>query len=369
MGYELAMKILVLSLVLVAVAGSIPPSKMLRRVPAAIYVFGDSTMDVGNSNYLPGKNVPRADHPYYGIDMPAPANPMEGSAMATTPPTSSSMGFMSSPPPYLSLAPSSNNLVQTAFATGVSYASSGAGILDSTNAGKSIPLSRQVQYFSATCSKMVASKGSGAVSALLSRSIFLIGIGGNDLAAFANAEPAHSDVAAFYDTLISNYSATITELYAMGARRFAVINVGLAGCLPVARALDAAGACSDTRNELAAGFNGALRSLLAGLVPRLQGLAYSLADSYGIMAAIFADPLASGFTDVASACCGSGRLGAAGCLPTSAVCADHDRNYFWDGIHPSQRAASVRTRAFYDGPAQYTTPINFKQLVVASGTQ
>lgn len=95
MGYELAMKILVLSLVLVAVAGSIPPSKMLRRVPAAIYVFGDSTMDVGNSNYLPGKNVPRADHPYYGIDMPAPANPMEGSAMATTPPTSSHRAWAS----------------------------------------------------------------------------------------------------------------------------------------------------------------------------------------------------------------------------------------------------------------------------------
>lgn len=43
-----------------------------------------------------------------------------------------SMGFLSSPPPYLSLAPSSEKLVLTAMATGVSYASSGAGILDST---------------------------------------------------------------------------------------------------------------------------------------------------------------------------------------------------------------------------------------------
>lgn len=147
----------------------------------------------------------------------------------------------------------------------------------------------------------------------------------------------------------------------MGARKFAIINVGLAGCLPIARVLSATGACSDSRNKVAAGFNDALRSLLAGV--RLPGLVYSLADSYGIMATIFADPRASGFTDVSSACCGSGRRGVGGCLPTSTLCADHDQHYFWDGIHPSQRAASLRVQAFYDGPTQYTTPINFKQLV------
>jgi phospholipase/lecithinase/hemolysin len=128
--------------------------------------------------------------------------------------------------------------------------------------------------------------------------------------------------------------------------------------------LSAAGACSDSRDKLAAGFNDALRSLLAGLAaPRLPGLVYSLADSYGIMATVFADPRASGFTDVSSACCGSGRLGVGGCLPTSTVCANHDQHYFWDGIHPSQRAALLRVQAFYNGPTQYTTPINFKELI------
>ena len=43
------------------------------------------------------------------------------------------MGFVSSPPPYLSLvANSSLVLVPTALTTGVSYASANAGILDST---------------------------------------------------------------------------------------------------------------------------------------------------------------------------------------------------------------------------------------------
>jgi hypothetical protein len=44
-----------------------------------------------------------------------------------------SMGFVSSPPPYLSLAKSSSSLlVLTALTAGVSYASGDAGILDST---------------------------------------------------------------------------------------------------------------------------------------------------------------------------------------------------------------------------------------------
>ena len=76
--YELATKTtLLLSLVLGAgaVAGSVPPSNnILRQVPA-VYVFGDSTLDVGNNNYLPGRNVPRADRPYYGIDMRGSGKP------------------------------------------------------------------------------------------------------------------------------------------------------------------------------------------------------------------------------------------------------------------------------------------------------
>ena len=43
--------------------------------PPAMYVFGDSTLDVGNNNYLPGTNVPRANRPYYGIDLPGSGKP------------------------------------------------------------------------------------------------------------------------------------------------------------------------------------------------------------------------------------------------------------------------------------------------------
>jgi hypothetical protein len=40
------------------------------RRPPAMYVFGDSTLDVGNNNYLPGKDVARANRSPYGLDFP-----------------------------------------------------------------------------------------------------------------------------------------------------------------------------------------------------------------------------------------------------------------------------------------------------------
>ncbi|KAF8686860.1 hypothetical protein HU200_043364 [Digitaria exilis] len=286
-----------------------------------------------------------------------------------------SMGFLSSPPPYLSLLALNSSLVApTALTAGVSYASADAGILDSTNAGNCIPLSRQVEYFNATRAKMVAAAGSAAVKALLTKSIFLIGVGSNDLFVFAATEAARnrsaaeqqSDAAALFADLISNYSATITELYAMGARKFAIINVGLVGCVPAVRVLDPAGACADGLNQLAAGFDAELRSLLAGLAPKLPGFVYSLADSFGLTQSTFADPQASGYTDIAGACCGSGRLLAeADCFPNSTLCStvsERDQHVFWDRYHPAQRACLLTAQAFYDGPAQYTTPINFKQL-------
>jgi phospholipase/lecithinase/hemolysin len=89
-------------------------------------------------------------------------------------------------------------------------------------------------------------------------------------------------------------------------------------------------------NKIAAGFDGALKALLAGI--KLPGLRYSFADSYG--RATTTDPAALGFASADSACCRGGRVGAeAECTPNSTFCANRDGYIFWDSVHPSQRAA------------------------------
>ncbi|KAF0902163.1 hypothetical protein E2562_014411 [Oryza meyeriana var. granulata] len=354
----------------VQLGGAAGGGHLQRQVPA-VYVLGDSTLEVGNNNYLPGKDVFRANKPYNGIDYPG-SKPTgrfsNGYNLADF--IAMKLGFRESPPAYLSLlGPLNLTLAVQAITIGVSFASAGAGILDSTYAGKCIPLSEQVRSMEATRAAMVAKVGSRAATAHLARSFFLLGVANNDMLVFAAAQQQHnrsatpSDVAAFYTTLIASYSAAITELYGMGARKFAIVNVGLVGCVPLVRAQSPTAACNDDLNRLATGFNDAVGSLLSGLAAHLPGFVYSLADSHTLGQLAVDDPMASGYTSVDRACCGRGRLGAEGeCEVGSTLCSDRDKWAFWDRVHPSQRANMLTAEAYYDGPAQLTKPINFKQL-------
>lgn len=54
---------------LVLVATDAEASRHSRLVPAA-FVFGDSTVDVGNNNCLNVTAAARANYPQYGIDFP-----------------------------------------------------------------------------------------------------------------------------------------------------------------------------------------------------------------------------------------------------------------------------------------------------------
>ncbi|CAM0908662.1 unnamed protein product [Alopecurus aequalis] len=262
-----------------------------RPVVPAVFVLGDSTLDVGNNNYLPGKDVPRANVPFYGIDFPGGPMPTgrfsNGYNLADF--IAKNLGFERSPLAYLALK-SRNYLIPSALTRGVSYASAGAGILDSTNAGNNIPLSKQLRYFASTKAEMEAAWGTHKVSTLLANSFFLLGIGSNDMFHTMPENPA--DVAAVYSTLVSNYSVAIADLYGMGARKFGIINVGPVGCVPRLRVLNATGACYDALNLYSAGFAAAVKSALAGLAKKLPDFSYSLADSFAGAETSFANPRA-----------------------------------------------------------------------------
>ncbi|TVU28459.1 hypothetical protein EJB05_19976 [Eragrostis curvula] len=340
----------------------------VHLVPA-VYVFGDSTVDVGNNQYLPGNSALQLP---YGIDFPhsRPTGRFSnGYNVADF--VAKLLGFKRSPPAYLSLTPRTSRQLMRGF-RGANYASGGSGILDTT--GDSITLTKQIEYFAATRSKMMATsggKGSPSIDELLSKSLFLISDGGNDLFAFLSQNRTASEVPSLYADLLSNYTRHVGALYSLGARRLGIVDVPPLGCVPSVRVKspDGAAKCVDAANALAAGFNDALRALLANLTGSggpLPELRYSVGSSYNVVSFFTAHQAAAGFREVTSACCGGGRLNAeTGCTPNATYCADRNEYLFWDGVHGTQATSRKGAVAIFSAPPQlgFASPINFKQLV------
>ena len=241
--------------------------------------------------------------------------------------------------------------------------------------GNTITLTKQIEYFADTKSKMGASGGGGgqgspSVDELLSKSLFLISDGGNDMFAFLQQNGSASEVPSLYADLLSNYTRHLRALHGLGARRFGIVDVPPLGCVPSVRvtAPDGAARCVDGANALARGFNDALRVLLANLTASgaLPGARYSVGSSYNVVSYFTAHPAAAGFREAASACCGGGRLNAqTGCTPNATYCSDRDEYLFWDGVHGTQATSRKGAVAIFSAPPRmgFAAPINFKQLV------
>ncbi|KAJ8513364.1 hypothetical protein OPV22_003798 [Ensete ventricosum] len=333
------------------------------KVPA-IYVFGDSTADVGNNNYLPGSNA-KANFPHNGVDFPFSrptgrfSNGYNGIDFLAI-----HMGFRRSPPPFLSLTNKTNHQILRGL-KGVNFASGGSGILDST--GSTITMTKQVQYFSTIRSNIMARIASEPTYRLLSKSIFLISSGGNDIFAYftKNSSPNATEKVQFIGALVSKYENHLKALYVLGARKFGIVDVPPIGCCPYPRSLNPTGGCLDILNELSVGFNKAVKLLMHRLGSALKGMKHSVGSSYAVVSGIIRNPAALGYKEIKTACCGAGKFnGESGCTPNATYCSERHLYLFWDLLHPTHATSKLAGVAIYYGSQQFASPINFRQLVV-----
>ncbi|XP_052141198.1 GDSL esterase/lipase At5g55050-like [Oryza glaberrima] len=348
----------VLSLVIIASFQVLGSAEGHKTAVPAIFVFGDGMLDVGNNNYLPS-DAPQADYPYYGIDFPG-SEPTgrfsNGYNMADF--IAKDMGFKMSPPAYLSL--NSSIKMETNF-TGVNYASAGAGIQIIMNDEATIPFVYQVKNFNDTVSQMEANLGHQKLSKLLAKSLFLISIGTMDLSVNIWRVLRYSRKPSPFNIpyTLSSYKAIIMQLYGLGARKFGIINIQPLGCQPWMRKnLENNVDCNDSMNSLAREFNDGLKPLFSNLSSQLSGLSYSIADFYAFSNATFMNPRAYGFVNINSTCC------IPPCTPEhEPPCQNRKQYWFWDLSYTTERAAKLAASAFYDGPARFTAPVNFKRLI------
>ncbi|XP_055823244.1 GDSL esterase/lipase At5g55050-like [Solanum dulcamara] len=323
----------------------------------AMYVFGDSLVDVGNNNYL--DTVFRANFLFNGIDFPGgkPTGRFSNGKNAADF-IAENVG-LSTPPPYLS---NKNDL----FLKGVSFASGGAGILNSTNDhpyNGTIYLSKQVGYFSEVQQRLIKNIGESATKKHLSNSLFTFVIGSNDLFNYFTSKsrfPTIKSPQEYIDLMLSTFSNHLMQIHGLGGRKYVIVGIGPIGCTPAQRLLNSSYNCNDEANHWAIIYNKSLQSMLLKLKSKLkQDFSYSYFNIYDFLVDLIQNPTKYGFLEVKSACCGIGKLYAEGpCIPLSKYCPNRSDHIFWDEVHPTEATAKILVNTLFNNTKKYVTSMN-----------
>ncbi|MED6210860.1 hypothetical protein PIB30_068142 [Stylosanthes scabra] len=145
-----------------------------KKVPAII-VFGDSSVDSGNNNFIP--TIARSNFEPYGRDFPD-GNPTGRFSNGKIAPDfiSEAFGLRPTVPAYLDPSYTISD-----FANGVCFASAGTGFDNATsNVAGVIPLWKEVEYYKDYQKKSRAHVGEVKANEILKEALYLVSIGTND---------------------------------------------------------------------------------------------------------------------------------------------------------------------------------------------
>ncbi|KAJ6763723.1 GDSL ESTERASE/LIPASE [Salix purpurea] len=164
----------ILLLTLVAVC-SISEAATLPKF-SGILIFGDSTVDTGNKNYV--KTMFRGDHPPYGQDFPDHVPTGRFSNGKLIPDLAASiLGMKETVPPFLN-----RSLTDDDIRTGVCFASAGSGYDEMTTAvAGAIPMYEQLELFKNYITRLKGIVGVKEARKILGGALIIVSSGTNDL--------------------------------------------------------------------------------------------------------------------------------------------------------------------------------------------
>ncbi|XP_077251182.1 GDSL esterase/lipase At5g45960-like [Tasmannia lanceolata] len=311
---------------------------------SALFVFGDSTVDPGNNNYL--TTLFKSNFPPYGRDYSKqqPTGRFCNGRLVTDF-VASYLGLKDEIPPYLDTGLSFKELT-----TGVSFASAGSGYDPLTpKISMVMEIPKQVDYFRDYLRRMQLMIGKTGTEELIGEAGFLISAGTNDFIVnyFTLPEQRKKYTVQEYQLLLlQKLGEFLQDLKDLGARRILVAGLPPIGCLPIVITANPHygfqnRGCFDTFNYVAVDYNRQLQNKLVSMqetfFPDGRGRIVYV-DIYNPLLDMMLHPGKFGFEDSVDGCCGTGLFEASFlCNPTSLVCPDASKYVFWDSIHPTEK--------------------------------
>ncbi|XP_009804685.1 GDSL esterase/lipase At4g26790-like [Nicotiana sylvestris] len=317
-------------------------AKTNAKIPAII-VFGDSSVDSGNNNYI--QTIARSDFMPYGRDF-AGGRPTGrfSNGRITTDFISEAAGLKPTVPAYLDPAYNISD-----FAVGVSFASAGTGYDNATaNVLGVIPLWKELEYYKEYQKKLRTYLGDEKANEVISEALYALSLGTNDFLENYYTMPQRRSqytVDQYQTFLIGIAKNFVTNLYNLGARKISLGGLPPMGCMPLERTSNMANGneCLESYNVVAMNFNDKLSGLVIELNKELSGIQVVLSNPYNIMLQMIKKPSIYGFEVASLACCATGlfEMGYACDRYNLFTCKDANKYIFWDAFHPTEKTDRI----------------------------
>ncbi|GAA0171971.1 lipase [Lithospermum erythrorhizon] len=326
----------------------------LRSSSPPLFIFGDSTVDSGNNNFIETIPENKANFEPYGLNgfFQEPTGRFSDGRITVD--YIAEYAKLPLIPPY--------NKPSAEYIHGVNFASGGAGVLSSTNQGLVIDLKTQLKNFEEVYKSLTQKLGSKeATNEMISDAVYYISIGSNDYMGGYLGNPTMQQLhppQEFVTLVISNLTFAIQELYEKGARKFAFLSLSALGCVPALRAANpkADGGCFEEASALALAHNYAFSALLSNLETLLEGFKYVYSDYfYNWLNDRVNNPTHYGFKEGVNACCGTGPYGGIfTCGGNKAVseyqlCENVSDYVFFDSFHATEKVHQQLAEVMWEG--------------------
>ncbi|KAK8672355.1 hypothetical protein V6N13_110727 [Hibiscus sabdariffa] len=307
----------------------------------AIIIFGDSSVDPGNNNYI--NTFFKANVTPYGTNFPGhvPTGRFSDGKLVTDF-MASTLWIKDVVPPFL--AP---NLSDDDLRTGVSFASAGSGYDDlTTTLSNVITVSRQVEMFRSYIDKLKGIVGDEEAKSIIAKALVLISAGTNDLIFNFFDLPTRRlefNFDGYTGFLLQRLEDLVEEIYDLGCRKIIVVGLPPIGCLPFQMKLRLENPrnrhCLEDQNSDARSYNKKLVRLLPEIQAELPRSKLVYADAYQPLMDMINHPEQYGIAETSVGCCGSGILVGLSliCNGMSPVCRNPREYVFWDSVHPTQQ--------------------------------